>query len=85
MHEKKITEMKMPSDYVDMDSDEIEYDGAGTDWKRVGVILGITAVAIAAIAVTTVLLLRGGPGAQVVAGEVKVISSGPAIVPLPPI
>ena len=84
MHEKEITEMKMPSDYVDMNSDEIEYDG-GTDWKRVGTILGIAAGAIAAIALTTFLIMRGGPATQVVAGEVKVISSGPAIVPLPPI
>ena len=84
MHEKEITEMKMPSDYVDMNSDELEYDG-GTDRKRVGTILGITAGAIAAIALTTFLIMRGGPAMQVVAGEVKVISSGPAIVPLPPI
>ena len=84
MHEKEITEMKMPSDYVGMNSDELEYDG-GTDRKRVGTILGITAGAIAAIALTTFLIMRGGPAMQVVAGEVKVISSGPAIVPLPPI
>ena len=84
MHEKEITEMKMPSDYVDMNSDELEYDG-GTDRKRVGTFLGITAGAIAAIALTTFLIMRGGPATQVVAGEVKVISSGPAIVPLPPI
>ena len=85
MHEKEITEMKMPSDYVDMDSDEIEYDGAGTDWKRVGVILGITAAAIGAIVLTTVLIMRGTPAAMLAQGEIKAITSGPAIVPLPPI
>ena len=85
MHEKKITEMKMPSDYVDMNSAELEYDGGGTDWKRVGTILGIAAAAIAVIALTTFLIIRGTPAGPLAPGEVPVISSGPCIVPLPPI
>jgi len=84
MHDDKNTEMKMPSNYVDMNSDELEYDG-GTDWKRVGTIIGISAAAIAVIALTTILIMRGGGPATQLAGEVPVISSGPCIIPLPPV
>ena len=42
-----VNQMIMPSSYVDMDSDEIEYDG-GFDWSKA---LFITAAVGAAIAV----------------------------------
>lgn len=85
MYEEKITEMKMPSSYVDMNSSELEYDG-GTDWKKVGTIIGIAAAAIAVIGLTSLAIIRFAPG-QVALGEGEIavvtakewVAAGPTV------
>ncbi len=84
--------MEMPSDYVDMDSDELEYDGGGL--SRLGTILLISGIAVAAIVAATVGIYCWANAGKTAAtelvenGAVKVLippKSGNIMVPLPPI
>ena len=84
MHAETITEMKMPSQYVDMNSDEIEYDGGMSDKGRFWAIIGITAAAVATIVISSILIARGG-GAAVAETGPGVITKGPLTIRLPPV
>ena len=64
-------ELHMPKNYVDMDSEEIDYSG-GASWKTFALIGGIAIVAIAAVSVGTILLTRAPAMAE---GEVAVITT----------
>ena len=89
MHAETVTEMKMPNNYVDMESDEIEYDGGMSDAARLWTIIGISVGAVIGITLTTALLLRSGAAATVAegamtnSGEFSVITKGPLTIKVP--
>ncbi len=88
MHAETITDMKMPGQYVDMNCDEIQYDGGMSDKGRFWTIIGITAAAIATIVVSTILISRGGGAVVAAEGGMTnpgVITEGPLTIKLPPV
>lgn len=84
--------MEMPSDYVDMDSDELEYDGG---LSRLGTILLISGIAVAGIVAASIGIYCWANAGKAAAtelvenGSIKVVQNtfkaGNPVVPLPPI
>lgn len=56
--------MKMPTDYVDMSADELEYDG-GWGWKSFFVSVGVAAVIGAVAVVATPVIVATIAGASI--------------------